>query len=360
MQKHKIVILFSRLSDYMINVLDHWVKTSNVELHVIRKEVDQKEAPFEFKNEYAGIFLYDRETFSFETMFEKVQNINPDMILCSGWSDKEYLKVVSYYSGKIPTVMSMDNQWNGSIKQKIATLVSPFTLKKKFSHIWVPGEPQVVYAKKLGFTDEQIFKGFYVANSDNFSVNIINPERKFIKRFIYVGRYVDVKGIKDLWQAFIELQNENPNEWELICIGTGPLYEEKAEHPKIKHVGFVQPKDLKDYMAEGGVFVLPSHFEPWGVVVHEFALAGFPMFVSDAVGAATQFVHDNKNGYVFKRGDSLNLKEKLASMMLSNEDTLKTMGEYSFNMSKTINKENWIKTANKLLIEMKKYNELKT
>lgn len=350
MDRKKVVILFSRLSDYMLNVYKLWVLHSDVELYVIRKAIDQKEAPFQFDEILNNIYLYDRESFTVKTMLEKVQDIEPSMILCSGWADKEYLKVISNYSGKIPTVLSMDNQWHGTIRQQIATIVSPFTLKEKFSQVWVPGEPQAKFAKKLGFKEKQISKGFYVANRRNFSRNIINPTNTFTKRFIYVGRYVDIKGIEDMWQAFIELQDESPNEWELYCIGVGPLYEKRVVHDKIKHIGFVQPNELKNYMSEGGIFILPSHFEPWGVVVHEFGLAGFPMIVSDKVGAATQFVKEKENGYLFKSENVGDLKEKMKSMMKLSEDECLKMALKSCQFANSVNEDTWIATANKLLI----------
>lgn len=349
MKTSKVIILFSRLSDYMLNVFSHWVETSDVELHIIRKTVDEKEAPFEFQNEYPRIYLYNRDEFSYLEMFQKVKMIDPQLVICSGWSDADYLKIVSHYSGKVPTVISMDNQWKNTLKQKIFTFMSPFILKDKFSHIWVPGEPQAIYAKKLGFKDEQILNGFYVANSENFSMDKINPKQTMQKKFVYVGRYVDVKGVKDLWKAFIEIQNKNPNEWELVCIGTGPLYEERMEHVKIKHMGFVQPQDMKNYMKEGGVFVLPSHFEPWGVVIHEFALAGFPMLVSDAVGAASSFVRHEKNGFLFKSNNIIDLKENMLKIINLSESELMSMGKISQKYSQHITKEMWVDTINKVL-----------
>ena len=47
----------------------------------------------------------------------------------------------------------------------------------------------------------------------------------------------------------------------------------------------MQPEDLLAFMSTGKAFVLPSTFEPWGVAVHEFAAAGYPLILSDAVGA---------------------------------------------------------------------------
>ena len=61
----------------------------------------------------------------------------------------------------------------------------------------------------------------------------------FPKRFLFVGRYIKRKGLLDLWESFVQLQEESPNDWELWCVGKGPLYKDRIIHPKIKHFGFV-------------------------------------------------------------------------------------------------------------------------
>ncbi len=348
MEKQKIVILFTRLSDYMLNVFQHWVETSDVELYVFKREVDAKEAPFKFGDNFKNIHLFNEAEFTKSSLLEKVTEINPKMILCAGWMDKRYLHTVSQFSGKIPTVMSMDTQWNSKLRQYVAMIASRLFLTKKFSHVWVPGLPQVNYAEKLGFKTSQILQGFYVANQNNFSRELINPDKVFKKRFIFLGRYVDIKGIRELWQAFTELQDESPNEWELLCIGAGPLFEERVIHPKIKHMGFIQPKELKKYMSDGGVFVLPSHYEPWGVVVHEFALAGFPMIISDAVGAASEFV-DEKNGVIFEKANKEQLKIAMKKMMKLPLVKLVEMSDESYEKAKIINEEEWVLTVNAVL-----------
>ncbi len=349
MEKKRVVIFFTNLSDYILNVFDYWTETSNVELYIFRTAVNQKEAPFNFNLTNKKIFFFNREDFITTKLVKKVEEINPSMIICAGWGDKAYLKTASKFSGKIPIALVFDNQWYGTLKQYIATLLSRFTIVNIFDYVWVSGEPQVIYAQKLGFDSSKIFKGFYVANKANFDVNIINPKKKISKRFIFLGRYVDHKGIKNLWQAFSEIQNEEPNDWELWCMGTGSLEEEKMEHSQIKHIGFVQPKDLRNYIDEGGVFVLPSYFEAWGVVVHEFAYAGFPLIISDAVGAGTQFVENGSNGYLFKSKSKVELKEKMKDIISLSEDELSRMGDKSYDMASLITEESWVDTANKIL-----------
>jgi len=347
--KKKVVILFSRLSDYMLNVFDYWTKNSDVELFVFRKSVDQKEAPFQFCNDYININLLNENEYDKLGLLNQVIEINPQMIICGGWSDKRYLNVVDHFYGRIPTVMTMDNQWYADLRQYLALLASRLFLVRKFTNIWVPGRPQREYALKLGFKSSQIIPGLYVANKNNFSREVINPERKFTRRFIFTGRYIEIKGLLELWQAFIELQeDETLKDWELLCIGTGPLFSEKINHPKVTHAGFVQPHDLKKYMADGGVFVLPSHVEPWGVVVHEFALAGFPLLVSHRVGAASAFI-DETNGIVFESGNKEQLKTALTKISQYSVDKLLQMGDSSYQKALQINETNWIGSANNIL-----------
>ena len=346
--RKKVVILYSRLSDYMINVLEYWVKISEVDLYIYRKNIDSIEAPYEFKNIGKNIYLFDESNFNKSSLLENVIDIDPAMIICSGWMDHRYLTVAKHFSKKIPTVLTMDTIYAATLRQNIGIIYSQFFLKNKFSHVWVPGNDQANFAKKLGFAESQIFKGLYVANEKNFSRDIINPNKIFTKRFIFLGRYVDFKGVTDLWDSFIELQKEIPNEWKLISMGTGPLFKNRKKHPSITHLGFIQPNNLKEHISKGGVFVLPSHYEPWGVVVHEFAHAGFPLILSDSVGAKTAFLNKD-NGYIFKSGDKESLKLAMKKMMEHSLDEIAGMGDNSYTQANKINKKNWVLTANSIL-----------
>lgn len=342
----KFLFLYTEIAEYFLACCKELCEHG--EVHIVRWPVN-KEAPFQFKiNE--KIKIYDKSDYDLPQLKQLVNQINPDVIICSGWIDKDYLKITKNYFKKIPTVMTCDTHWNGSLKQRLAMLVSRFTLLKIFSHAWVPGQIQKQYVLNLGFDKKNILMGFYSCDLDHFeSIYQSQKEQKlthFPKRFLYVGRYYEFKGIKELWQAFIELQGEQPNEWELWCLGVGDI--EPIQHPKIKHFGFVQPKDLANYTSQTGVFVLPSRFEPWGVVVHEFAASGFPILLSDKVGAKEQFLHEGKNGFTFRADDVNDLKKALQKIINTKESDLLAMGAYSHHLSKTISPKTWVKSLLKM------------
>lgn len=343
MEKKKIVFLYTEIAGYFLACVKALLLNHEVEVHVVRYDVN-KEAPFQF-NFPEGLNVYNRNNFDKTKLMQLMDQINPSLIVCSGWIDKDYLAICKEFKTKAVTILTLDNHWRGSLKQYIAKLFSPFYLHPRFSFCWVPGTFQYEYAKRLGFKNESILTGFYSCDYEYFykqyQLNKDQKQQHFPQRFIYIGRYVEHKGVKDLWRAFIEIQEESPNEWELWCLGTGDV--KPVEHPKIKHFGFIQPKDLKTFISKTGVFVLPSHFEPWGVVLHEFAAAGFPLICSTETGAHTAFVENNLNGYLYTSTQLNELKEVLKRVMNMDVTQLINMGRSSTVKAKEITPTIWAK-----------------
>jgi glycosyltransferase involved in cell wall biosynthesis len=335
----KVVFLYTELAEYFLKCCEELAKSS--EVSIIRWPVN-KEAPFDFR--YSDVLkVYSKKDYTYSQLKVLVEEINPDILICGGWIDKEYLKLAKRYYKKIPTVLTCDTHWRGDLKQYLAVILSRFFLLNTFSHAWVPGNPQRIYARKLGFEDKKISNGFYSCDLTKFNEmyerQISQKQKSFPKRFLYVGRYYEFKGIKDLWNAFIQLQNEEPNEWELWCLGTGDLI--PVEHPKIKHFGFVQPKDLAPLLDKSGVFILPSHFEPWGVVAHEYAAAGFPLLLSNAVGASEAYLEEGKNGFSFPPASKNELKKVLKKVINLSSKELILMAEKSHQMAQSNSPLKW-------------------
>ena len=232
------------------------------------------------------------------------------------------------------------------MKQHIASLFNKVIIHNSFSHCWIPGTPQFSFAKRLGFKDENILSGFYSCDFDRFNAlfaqNREHKVTKFPHRFIYVGRYTKSKGVLDLWAAFIELQKEIPNDWELWCLGTGDIM--PVKHDKIRHFGFVQPNNLEPVVKDTGVFILPSIFEPWGVALHEFASAGFSLICSTKVGAASVFLKEAENGILFEAGNTTRLKEAMRKIISLSDEKLFLMGTKSAELARQITPEKWADT----------------
>ena len=143
----------------------------------------------------------------------------------------------------------------------------------------------------------------------------------------------------------MELSDEFP-EWELHCIGTGELWDNRAIHPKIIHHGFKQPHELEPHLVDAACFVMPSKKEPWGVVLHEMAIAGIPLLASRSVGAATEYLTPKKNGFEFLTN---NLVQEMKQMIQKSDAEREAMGEWSHKMGSRQSHEDWVETLLTLL-----------
>jgi glycosyltransferase involved in cell wall biosynthesis len=129
------------------------------------------------------------------------------------------------------------------------------------------------------------------------------------RRFAFVGRYVEIKGLSTLLSAYQRYRSwaacrkVDSEPWELHCYGAGPLTDKISAVAGVVNHGFLQPKDLPSALAEAGVFVLPSMKDPWGVALAEGAGSGLPLITSDEVSSGVDLVRHLYNGYVFPAGD---------------------------------------------------------
>ena len=321
---------------------------------VLRWPVNE-EAPFDL-SKFSDIRMLDRSEYDQKKLEQELHDFSPSILVCSGWMDKGYMKAARSFKKKIPVVVSLDNHWIGSLKQKIAASASPFYLQRIFTHAWVPGKPQEEFAKKLGFKGSKLLTNYYCADvplfEKQYQKTFPDKKKNFPKRFLYVARYVEHKGIFEMWQAFKEVLREEVNcDWELWCLGTGEEWENKEEHERIKHFGFVQPADLEKYVAETGVYILPSKFEPWGVSVQEFAVSGFPLLISKSVGAKWTYVKEN--GIEFEAGNVAALKAAMKRIIYMEEDELIKMGERSHEVGTSFTPEDWAHNILSILPEWK-------
>ncbi len=156
----------------------------------------------------------------------------------------------------------------------------------------------------------------------------IVKSKTFPKRFVFVGRYNQVKGLEDLISAFDSAKNEL-KDWEFWFTGAGDLDSLISNKTGMRNLGFIQPKDMEPILKETSIFVLPSRYEPWGLALHEFAAAGFPVIVSNEVGAKEAFLVEGENGFSFPASDVMALKKVLIKMAMLSSSQWLEMGKKS-------------------------------
>lgn len=166
--------------------------------------------------------------------------------------------------------------------------------------------------RHYGMPEERIFLSPMMVNNSKFAYHQTRGGDKFT--FLYVGRIVEVKNIELMIKSFLMKFKDNENV-ELRIVGTGDfLANLREKYDSDKNVIFAGAKygnDLINVYRSANVFVLPSSFEPWGLVVNEAMCAGMPVIVSNRVGAAWDLVQGRNTGFIFRYDDAVELAHRM-------------------------------------------------
>ena len=181
----------------------------------------------------------------------------------------------------------------------------PIFLKSAIDVLWIPEEPQRRLADQLGYRDKNCWDGLY---SCDWELARDEPDPLALAsnapQFLFVGRYSEEKGIRTLLDAYEEYLTRAESPWQLACWNRA--LESLLNNSKATNLGFVQPSNLPRLMRSATSFVLPSAFEPWGVVLHEAAASGLPLICSEACRAGHHLLQHGKNGYLVPTGQAGN------------------------------------------------------
>jgi glycosyltransferase involved in cell wall biosynthesis len=127
-------------------------------------------------------------------------------------------------------------------------------------------------------------------------------------RFIYAGQSSIRKGIPVLIEAWEKAQLRDA---ELVLVGSWQLATDRLKRlpAGVRFVGPVGPEKLRELYRESDVFVFPSFFEGFGLVILEAMACGLPVIASDR--SAGPDVLDETCGRVVTAGDVEQLVETL-------------------------------------------------
>jgi glycosyltransferase involved in cell wall biosynthesis len=142
-------------------------------------------------------------------------------------------------------------------------------------------------------------------------------------KLLFVGGLSQRKGIANLFEAVEELKDyvtltvvgKKASE---TCI---PLNEGLEKHTWIPALPY---NEVLALMQEHDVFVFPSLFEGYGLVISEAMSQGTPVIATDRTCAA-DFVEDNKNGWLVEAGSTVSLINKL-KYIIENPDEIEKVG----------------------------------
>ena len=337
----RVAVLWGQMSGYvsaeLTALLDH-----GVELMVFH-EVASAEAPFKAEALTQGLRAHAWSGAPDEADIEHLlDEFSPDAMLVISWNFGAYRRIARRWRGRALRVLCMDNQWWGTRKQWAGVAISRWVVRPTYDVALVAGERQAEFARRLGFTHEQLIWGMNTADVARFGE--VARERKGElppEAFLYVGRLVPDKAIDVLADGYARYRRRAADPWPLIVAGTGPEAHHLIGVEGVELLGFVQPSDMPDTFARAGCLVVTSRFEPWAVVIHEATAAALPVVCTWVCGAATRLVLDGYNGVVMSPDSAEAVAVALARISTASDDERRAMGEGSAALAAQYSPDRW-------------------
>jgi glycosyltransferase involved in cell wall biosynthesis len=171
------------------------------------------------------------------------------------------------------------------------------------------------------------------------------------RRFLYVGRLVEGKGLLPFLSRLSVFAGQNPG-CRLVfeIVGYGPVEKEvlRAEHPsnlEVRCSGTAMSEALPRVYASADVFVLPTLSDEWGMVVNEAMASGLPVLGSVYSQAVEELVEDGVSGWTFAPDRQNEVDTAIARAANASDSEILVMGRKARLAVRRCEPERWVESV---------------
>jgi glycosyltransferase involved in cell wall biosynthesis len=169
---------------------------------------------------------------------------------------------------------------------------------------------------ELGVPESRIFDFGYFRNGTT-AAPLPAPATA---QFLFLGMLAHHKGVDLLLRASQQLQRTGIQH-SIRLAGAGEseaqlraLARELGVEASVDFTGVVPSAEVGRLFSNTTALVLPSRLDGWGMVVNEALMAGVPVIVSDACGAA-DLIGQGREGFVFRSEDVSDLASRMEQLL---------------------------------------------
>jgi glycosyltransferase involved in cell wall biosynthesis len=342
-KKRRVLVLSEIIAPYRIPVFNALAKHSGVNLHVVflaethaglrQWRVYKDEIAFSHEVLPSWRFLTGKYDLLLNWGLRSCLNkFAPQTIICGGynypaswealwWKQRHQVELVLWSESNSEDARA-GKAWVEWLKTYFIARCERFV---------VPGKTSGEYLQSLGSAQKDIFVAPNAVDNVWFKTRgeeirrgaaEFRASRGLPPRFVlFSGRLVPQKGVFDLLEAYAKLESDTRSQIGLVFAGDGFCRTELEQQSKrispgvVRFPGFAQREDLAGFYALAEALILPTHSDPWGLVVNEAMACGLPIIVSSVAGCSADLVKDGWNGYIVPPGDSEKLSVAINSLV---------------------------------------------
>lgn len=351
--KRRLVLLSEIIAPYRIPVFNALAEAPGIDLHVIfLAETDAVLRQWQiYKNEIR--FQYEvlpswrvragrKNLLLNRKLLSRLKAIAPQVILCGGYNYAASWQALSWARRNHADFVlwcESNRHDTRSGNAVVESLKRNFT--KRCTRFVVPGTASLEYLVSLGAASGKILVAPNAVDNDTYYRNAheirgrqaeFREQLSLPERFLlFVGRLVPEKGVFDLLEAYSKLDTALRSKVGLVFTGDGVARDKlkaaaRGVQPgRVCFPGFAQREELAALYGLADALVLPTHSDPWGLVVNEAMACGLPVIVTDVAGCSADLVQDGWNGYIVPPRNPGRLTDVLDSF-LRDDERMKRMG----------------------------------
>jgi glycosyltransferase involved in cell wall biosynthesis len=261
-----------------------------------------------------------------------LRRLDPAAVLLLGYSPRFHRRAfAAARRGRYPLLFRGETLDGASVRSAKGRLRDVFLrwYYRRFSRLLYIGRRSRDHYRRLGCPEDRLVFSPYCVDAVSLQAGEDDRERLRVSTrrrlgidqaarvLIFSGKLVPRKAPELLLDALAALPAELRSRLGVIFMGDGSrradLERSARTHSDvpIRFVGFQNQSALSAYYHAADALVLPSPFEPWGLVVNEALHHGLPCVVSRGVGCGDDLVEAGITGENFAAGSPRALAEAL-------------------------------------------------
>ena len=245
-------------------------------------------------------------SFSFVSriLFILKQHKRNDNLIINGYNNLPF--IISFLANlfslkKVNIAIESDTQYQvpkNFLKRFVKYLYLSIIFKNKMIFGFAGGSnSHMLLFKEYGMNTERIFlMPLMVNNSRFFTKKKVFPK---IFTFLYVGRLIKRKNVESLINIFNKKFSIYKVVLKIIGSGKEEIYlRNKYSSSKVMFIGPLFENELIKEYHRASCLVIPSLFEPWGLVVNEALSSSLPIISMEKIGANFDLIKSKNTGEI--------------------------------------------------------------